>query len=75
MTRPFHVLLIDDNATDLLLATEAFLELDATMGVDTFASGQHALDHLRATPQDALPEVVASCWLQDCREASETQAA
>ncbi|MFC3833636.1 MULTISPECIES: response regulator [Deinococcus] len=58
MTRPFHVLLIDDNATDLLLATEAFLELDATVGVDTFASGQHALDHLRATPQDALPDVI-----------------
>ncbi|WP_412030442.1 response regulator [Deinococcus yunweiensis] len=58
MTRPFRVLLVDDNVTDLLLATEAFLELDATVSVVTFASGQETLDYLHASAHENLPDVI-----------------
>ncbi|MBZ9713531.1 response regulator [Deinococcus multiflagellatus] len=56
MNRPFHVLLVDDNPADLLLAQEVFAEHASEMQVDTCRSGPEALDTLRRQPE--LPDVV-----------------
>ncbi|UBV44828.1 response regulator (plasmid) [Deinococcus taeanensis] len=55
MTRPFRVLLVDDNPADLLLAQEVFEEHGAGLTVTSCASGSEALRHLRTGPH---PDVV-----------------
>ncbi|WP_229844388.1 response regulator [Deinococcus indicus] len=56
MTRPFQVLLVDDNPADLLLAQEVFSEYDGALSVTTCSSGREALDRLRAP--GTRPDVV-----------------
>lgn len=56
MTRPFQVLLVDDNPADLLLAQEVFSEYDGALSVTTCSSGQEALDRLQAP--GTRPDVV-----------------
>ncbi|GGR56380.1 response regulator [Deinococcus seoulensis] len=48
MTRPFHVLLVDDNPADLLLAQEVFHEHGDALSVTTCSGGSEALELLRA---------------------------
>lgn len=56
LTRPFQVLLVDDNPADLLLAQEVFSEYDGALSVTTCSSGQEALDRLQAP--GTRPDVV-----------------
>lgn len=56
-TRPLCVLLVDDNATDRLLAREAFEVYADRASVITCHSGQAALDWMRQ-PGTPLPDVV-----------------
>lgn len=56
MNRPFHVLLVDDNPADLLLAQEVFAEHSSELQMDTCRSGPEALATLRT--QADLPDVV-----------------
>lgn len=55
--RPLHILLVDDNAADLLLAREVFEEHADTVRVTTCRSGAEALERLRS-PEYVLPDVV-----------------
>lgn len=55
--RPLQVLLVDDSPADRLLAREAFGEHTGQVVVDTCASGERALTHLRHH-QTQLPDVV-----------------
>lgn len=57
MSRPLHILLIDDNPADLLLAEEAFEALGGRVRVTTCESGRAALDTMRH-PDAVLPDVV-----------------
>lgn len=58
MTRALRVLLIDDNATERLLAEEAFaLTDDLICTLTTASSGQEALARLRS-PEAVLPDVI-----------------
>ena len=56
MTRPFQVLLVDDNPADLLLAQEVFHEHGDALNVTTCSSGKEALEYLRAP--GTRPDVV-----------------
>lgn len=56
MNRPFHVLLVDDNPADLLLAQEVFEEHASELQVETCRSGPEALTTLRQ--REDLPDVV-----------------
>lgn len=56
LTRPFQVLLVDDNPADLLLAQEVFSEYDGALSVTTCSSGRDALDRLRSP--GTRPDVV-----------------
>ncbi|GAA0501304.1 response regulator [Deinococcus depolymerans] len=56
MTRPFQVLLVDDNPADLLLAQEVFREHGDALHVTTCSSGADAMAYLRAP--DTRPDVV-----------------
>ena len=55
--RPLRVLLVDDTDADRLLAREAFQNHSAQVLIDTCASGERALSHLR-NPAHELPDVV-----------------
>lgn len=55
--RPLHVLLVDDNELDRLLAEEAFADYEGEVTVTPCARGQEALNWLRQ-PGARLPDVV-----------------
>nr|WP_237427061.1 response regulator [Deinococcus xianganensis] len=55
VSRPFRVLLVDDNPADLMLAQEVFAEHGERLTISTCASGEEALRALRGGP---LPDVV-----------------
>lgn len=58
MPHRFHVLIIDDNRADLLLATEAFQDRDQHVTVTSCTSGEEALTHLNGLPHEGLPHVI-----------------
>lgn len=57
MTRPLRVLLVDDDATDRVLAEEAFAMLKHPCILITAASGSDALREL-STPHAVLPDLI-----------------
>ncbi|ACO48212.1 response regulator [Deinococcus deserti] len=56
MSVPCRYLLVDDNPTDLLLAQEAFEELQPDCTLTCVQSGEEALNFLHSTP--TLPDVI-----------------
>ncbi|GGS01494.1 response regulator [Deinococcus sedimenti] len=55
MTRPFRVLLVDDNPADLMLAREVFADHGDRLAVTTCSSGEEALGVLRG---GTAPDVI-----------------
>lgn len=55
--RPLQVLLVDDTSEDRQLAREAFGEYAGQVVIDTCASGERALSHLRDV-HNPLPDVI-----------------
>lgn len=59
MTRPIHILLVEDNPGDVLLAQEALADSDTDYTVSVVIDGREALDHLRETaPTENFPDLV-----------------
>ena len=50
MTRPIHLLLVEDNPGDVRLTTEAVQQSGLSCTVDVVGDGERALDYLRRRP-------------------------
>lgn len=56
--RSFHIVVVDDNLSDLELAREAFEGHGTPLSLHTFSRGQDALGFLERLNPTALPDVV-----------------
>ncbi|MFB9991564.1 response regulator [Deinococcus oregonensis] len=57
MSRFLHIVVVDDNMTDLMLVEEVFATFNDQVTIKTYQSGQAALDAMR-TPKAVLPDVL-----------------
>ena len=56
---PPHILIAEDDEDDLLLITEALVEIDNSLEFSTYSSGEHLIDRLKSDmnlPASHLPQ-------------------